>query len=51
MEDTIVLAIAGLASLVALELMAMHKGINGKLMTTVVTAIGVVVGFGFGKGL
>ena len=51
MQDVMILAIVGLVCLTALEIGAIYKGFNGKLMTTVVGSICVLVGFGFGKGL
>ena len=51
MEDAIILGIVGIAGIVACEVVALNKGINGKRLATTVAAIGLISGFAFGVGV
>lgn len=45
------IALTGIVSITAIELMALKKGINGKVMSTVIGAVGIICGFAFGVGV
>jgi hypothetical protein len=51
MEGAIFLGLAGVAGVVACELMALHKGVNGKRLATSVAVIALIAGYAFGVGL
>ena len=51
MEDAIILGVVGISGVVAMELMALHKGVNGKKLATAMTTIGGIAGFAFGVGI
>ena len=51
MNDMFLVATAAIIGLSSLGTMALYKGINGKVMTTVCSAIVGVVGFCFGQAV
>ncbi|GAJ13907.1 unnamed protein product, partial [marine sediment metagenome] len=51
MEDPIILGTVGIVGIVACEIMALYKGVNGKRLATTVAAIGLITGFAFGVGV
>ena len=50
MEGAIILGAIGIGAITALELMALHKGINGKRLATSVAVIALIAGYAFGVG-
>ncbi len=51
MNDIYIVAGIAIGALTALGCMALYKGINGKLLTSVVGTICTIVGFCFGQAV
>lgn len=51
MNDMFIVAVVAIAGLTSLGTAALYKGINGKLLTTIVGAVGTIVGFAFGQSI
>ena len=51
MQDMFIVALVAIGCISGIGAMALYKGINGKLMTTIVGSVMGIVGFAFGQAI